>query len=148
MANKCQLDLVFTLFFWILVTILFLGKALLCALIIIWLAQVQFWASSDLPLQYSSQISSKAKLRHQLRKDDIKNTIESFQYLSSPPQCDVSATFDSLPDPVQQVFLRFSSLTVCSLWFRKPFRPWLKQRLLWSGDAHTVSSNSKLYDLS
>lgn len=62
------------------------------------------------PLQYSSQISSKAKLRHYLRKDDVTNTIESFQYLSSPPQCDISATFDSLPDPVQQVFLRFSSL--------------------------------------
>jgi len=47
------------------VTILFLGKALLCALIIIWLAQ----------------------------------------YLSSPPQCDISATFDSLPDPVQQALV-------------------------------------------
>ena len=65
------------------------------------------------PLQYSSQISFKAKVRHQLRKDDLTNSIESFQYLSSPPQCDISATFDSLPDPVQQVFLRFSSLTVC-----------------------------------
>jgi len=44
------------------VTILFLGKAMLCALLIIWLAQ----------------------------------------YLSSPPQCVLPSTLDSLPGPVQQ----------------------------------------------
>jgi len=44
------------------VTLLFLGKAMLCALLIIWLAQ----------------------------------------YLSSPPQCDLPSTLDSLPGPVQQ----------------------------------------------
>jgi len=45
-----------------LMTILFLGKAMLCALLIIWLAQ----------------------------------------YLSSPPQCVLPSTLDSLPGPVQQ----------------------------------------------
>ena len=150
MANKCQLDLVFTLFF-----LNFShnpvprqGPAVCPHHHMAGTGTVSRQSLISPLLQYSSKISSKAKLRHQLSKDDMTITIESFQYLSSPPQCDISATFDSLPDPVQQVLLRFSSLTVCSFLFRKPFRPWLKQRLLWSGDAHTVSFNSNLCNLS
>ena len=93
MADKCQLDLVVT-FFWISVTILFLGKALLCALIIIWLAQVQclgnlwFHHHYNIPQEYPPKQNldiNEAKMIWQIQSKVFSTSLHHLNVTFLPP---------------------------------------------------------------